>query len=246
MVFASFWYSGIFRRLFCTDNLPTSPSDLITGPTTTIPTTTTFENPKKDFKTQVKTPGLVARFMGLGSFPNPRKVFRRKEDQKGKGGVKNSRNNKKVQQAVRVFDLLHHSLSPHHESTSENEQPMSAYLVFTTEAMMRKEKDLLKPKQPISAFFMFRNERRAALLAENKTVYEVAKITGEEWNNMTKKQKKPYEKIAKKNKEKYLEEMEAYKQRNEEESANLKKEEDELMKNSQARSLAIAQEEREN
>ncbi|CAL5387304.1 unnamed protein product [Camellia sinensis] len=194
MVFASFWYSGIFRHLFCTDSLPTSPSDLITGPTTTIPTTTTFENPKKDFKTQVKTPGLVARFMGLGSFPNPRKVFRRNEDQKEKGGVKNSRNNKKVQQAVHVFDLLHHSLSPHHESTSA----------------------------------------------------EVAKITGEEWNNMTKKQKKPYEKIAKKNKEKYLEEMEAYKQRNEEESANLKKEEDELMKNSQARSLAIAQEEREN
>ncbi|CAL5333386.1 unnamed protein product [Camellia sinensis] len=186
MVFASFWYSGIFRRLFCTDSLPTSPSDLITSPTTAIPTTTTFENPKKDFKTQVKTPGLVARFMGLGSFPNP-------GSESKIGNNKKSRNNKKVQQAVRVFDLLHHSLSPHHEST-----------------------------------------------------LAVAKITGDEWNNMTKKQKKPYEKIAKKNKEKYLEEMGAYKQRNEEESANLKKEEDELMKNSQARSLAIAQEEREN
>ncbi|KAL7246685.1 hypothetical protein ACSBR2_001735 [Camellia fascicularis] len=63
------------------DSLPTHPSDLITDPTTTIPTTTTFENPKKDFKTQVKTPGVVARLMGLDSLPDPRKVFRRKEDQ---------------------------------------------------------------------------------------------------------------------------------------------------------------------
>ncbi|GMP50794.1 hypothetical protein CsSME_00017273 [Camellia sinensis var. sinensis] len=47
---------------------------------------------------------------------------------------------------------------------------------------------------------------------------------------MTKKQKKPYEKIAKQNMEKYLEEMEAYKQRKKEESANPEKEEDEMMR----------------
>ncbi|KAI8016938.1 High mobility group B protein 13 [Camellia lanceoleosa] len=152
---------------------------------------------------------------------------------------------------------------------------MSPFLAFTTEAMRlleekqhlqlkKKEKDPLKPKQPISVFLMFKNERRAALLAEGKGAWEVAEITGEEWNKMTKKQKKPYKKvqltlslslslslsataisyfgnlqIAKQNKEKYLEEMKAYKQRKEEESANLKKEEE-------ARSLAIAQEEREN
>ncbi|CAL5399327.1 unnamed protein product [Camellia sinensis] len=73
---------------------------------------------------------------------------------------------------------------------------------------MQKEKDPLKPKQPMSAFFMFTNERRVALLTESKSVWE----------------------IAKQNKEKYLEEMEAYKKRKEEESANLKKEEDEMMK----------------
>ncbi|CAL5428936.1 unnamed protein product [Camellia sinensis] len=76
----------------------------------------------------------------------PRKAFRRKEDQKEKSGVKNvnqketgseskignkknSQNNiaKKVQQPmcvsensspISVLDLHHHSLSPHHESTS--------------------------------------------------------------------------------------------------------------------------------
>ncbi|GMP85877.1 hypothetical protein CsSME_00038874 [Camellia sinensis var. sinensis] len=62
-------FSGILRRILCTGSLPTHPSDLITNPTTTIPTTT-FENPKNDFKTQVNTPGVVARLMGLDSLPN--------------------------------------------------------------------------------------------------------------------------------------------------------------------------------
>ncbi|XP_028074618.1 high mobility group B protein 6-like, partial [Camellia sinensis] len=69
---------------------------------------------------------------------------------------------------------LFFNLSPH--------QPMSASLVFTTEAMKlleeeqflqlnKKEKDPLKPKQPMSAFFMFRNERRA----KSKSGWEIAK-----------------------------------------------------------------------
>ncbi|CAL5389796.1 unnamed protein product [Camellia sinensis] len=115
----------------------------------------------------------------------------RKEDQK------------EEKNGVQIFDLHHfdlHSLNPH--------QPMSASLAFTTDAMRlleeEKEKDLLKPKQPMTAFFMFRNEQRA----ESKSGWE----------------------IAKQNMEKYLEEVEAYKQRKEEESANPKKEENEMMK----------------
>ncbi|CAL5421992.1 unnamed protein product [Camellia sinensis] len=74
-------FSGILRSLLYIGNLPTQPSD----PTTDIPTTTTtFENPKKNFKTQVRTPGVAARLMGLDLLPNPKKVFRRKEDQKEK------------------------------------------------------------------------------------------------------------------------------------------------------------------
>ncbi|KAL3499247.1 hypothetical protein ACH5RR_038340 [Cinchona calisaya] len=94
----------------------------------------------------------------------------------------------------------------------------------------KKEKDPLKPKQPLTAFFLYSNERRATLLAENKNVLEVAKILGEEWKNMTEKQRAPYEKMANKNKEQYLQEMDVYKQKKEEEAANLKKEEEELMK----------------
>lgn len=82
----------------------------------------------------------------------------------------------------------------------------------------------------MSAFFLFSNERRAALLAENKSVTEVAKITGEEWKNMSERKRAPYEEKAKKNKETYLQEMEIYRQTKEEETANLRKEEEEQMK----------------
>ncbi|KAJ6933729.1 hypothetical protein NC651_008968 [Populus alba x Populus x berolinensis] len=114
---------------------------------------------------------------------------------------------------------------------------LEQYLQFKQEAdqeenskKTKKEKDPLKPKQPLSAFFLFCNERRAALLAENKSVLEVAKIAGEEWKNMTEKQRGPYEEVAKKNREKYMQEMEAYKQTKDEEAMNLKKEEEELVK----------------
>ncbi|XWS61649.1 hypothetical protein CRYUN_Cryun07bG0144500 [Craigia yunnanensis] len=58
----------------------------------------------------------------------------------------------------------------------------------------------------MSAFFLFSNQRRAALVAENKNVLEVAKIAGEEWKNMTEEQRGPYEEMAKKSKEKYKQE----------------------------------------
>ncbi|KAG5228265.1 high mobility group protein [Salix suchowensis] len=102
---------------------------------------------------------------------------------------------------------------------------LEQYLQFKQEADQgenkknKTKKGSIETKAAMSAFFLFSNERRA-----------VAKIAGEEWKNMTEKQKGPYEKIAKKNKEKYTQEMEAYKQNKDEEAMNLKKEEEELMK----------------
>ncbi|KAF4353170.1 hypothetical protein F8388_014638 [Cannabis sativa] len=115
---------------------------------------------------------------------------------------------------------------------------LDQYLQFKQEAekaekenkKTKKEKDPLKPKQPMSAYFIFLNERRASLREDNKSVLEVAKITGEEWKNMTEEMKAPYEEIAKKNKEKYKQEMEIYNQRKEEEAENLRKEDEENMK----------------
>ncbi|XP_022733299.1 high mobility group B protein 6-like [Durio zibethinus] len=112
---------------------------------------------------------------------------------------------------------------------------LEQYVQFKQEAekdtkKTKKERDPLKPKQPMSAFFLFSNERRAALLTENNNVLEVAKIAGEEWKNMTEEQRRPYEEMAKKNKEKYMQEMEVYKQKKEEEALSLRKEEEETMK----------------
>ncbi|XP_023746111.1 high mobility group B protein 6 [Lactuca sativa] len=94
----------------------------------------------------------------------------------------------------------------------------------------KKEKDPLKPKRPESAYFLFMKEKRAALIAESKSMVEIAKICGEEWKNMTDKQKAGYEKVAKKKNKQYTQEMEVYKQNKEEEAENVKKEEDELLK----------------
>lgn len=114
---------------------------------------------------------------------------------------------------------------------------LEQYLQFKQEAekegdnkKIKKEKDPLKPKRPESAYFLFMKEKRAALVAENKSMVEIAKITGEEWKNMSEKQKSRYEKVAKKKNKQYTQEMEVYKHNKEEEAENVKKEEDELLK----------------
>ncbi|XP_037487080.1 high mobility group B protein 6-like [Triticum dicoccoides] len=94
----------------------------------------------------------------------------------------------------------------------------------------KKEKDPSKPKQPMPAYFLYSQERRAALAAEKKSVPEIGKITGEEWKGMTEAQKVPYEEVARKQKEEYQKQMEVYKQKKLEENASLEKEEEEQKK----------------
>ncbi|RLN08366.1 high mobility group B protein 6-like [Panicum miliaceum] len=94
----------------------------------------------------------------------------------------------------------------------------------------KKDKDPSKPKQPMSAYFVYSQDRRAALVAEKKNVPEIGKITGEEWKNMTEAQKAPYEEVAKKQKEEYQKQMEVYKQKKIEEATSLEKEEEEQKK----------------
>ncbi|XP_068644743.1 high mobility group B protein 6-like [Aristolochia californica] len=113
---------------------------------------------------------------------------------------------------------------------------LDQYLVFKQEMeeegkkRRKKQRDPLRPKHPMSAFFLFSNDRRAALLAENKNLLEVSKMLGEEWSNMKEHKKAPYEEIARKQKEEYLRQMEIYKQKKAEEAAISKREEEEQMK----------------
>lgn len=121
---------------------------------------------------------------------------------------------------------------------------LEQYLQFKQEVekenkKTRKEKDPLKPKQPLSAFFLFSNEKRATLVAENKNILEVAKITGEEWKKMTEEQKRPYEEMAKINKEKHIQEMDIYKQKKAQEADNLKREEEEQLKIQKVEALQL-------
>ncbi|KAF0932917.1 hypothetical protein E2562_013116 [Oryza meyeriana var. granulata] len=94
----------------------------------------------------------------------------------------------------------------------------------------KKDKDPSKPKHPMSAYFVYSQERRAALVAEKKNAPEIGKITGEEWKGMTEAEKAPYEVVARKQKEEYQKQMAAYRQRKQEEAASLEKEEEEQKK----------------
>jgi upstream-binding transcription factor len=48
-----------------------------------------------------------------------------------------------------------------------------------------REKDPLKPKTPLTAFFKYMQTRRAALREKNVPFTQIGKIAGEEWRNMT-------------------------------------------------------------
>ncbi|KAG8058640.1 hypothetical protein GUJ93_ZPchr0002g24671 [Zizania palustris] len=115
---------------------------------------------------------------------------------------------------------------------------LEQYLKFRQEAAEdgakkgkgKKEKDPSEPKQPMSAYFVYSQQRRAALVALKKNVPEIGKITGEEWKGMTEFQKAPYEEVARKQKEEYQKQMEEYKQRKQEEAASQEKEDEEQKK----------------
>uniref|UniRef100_A0A0E0CIP3 HMG box domain-containing protein n=1 Tax=Oryza meridionalis TaxID=40149 RepID=A0A0E0CIP3_9ORYZ len=94
----------------------------------------------------------------------------------------------------------------------------------------KKEKDPSKPKQPMSAYFVYTQQRRAALVAEKKNVPEIGRITGEEWKAMSEAEKAPFEAAARKQREEYQVEMAAYRQRKQEEAACQEKEEEEQKK----------------
>ncbi|XP_019168766.1 PREDICTED: high mobility group B protein 13-like [Ipomoea nil] len=181
------------------------------------------ENPNAEFKEISNM--LAAKWKTISA--DEKKPYEEKYQSEKEVYLKIVGNEKREQEALRLLDeeekqktamdLLDQYIQFQQESESENKKK-------------KKEKDPLKPKHPVSAFFLFSNDRRAALLAENKIAKEVAKIAGEEWRNMTDEQKAPYEEVAMKNKEQYAKEIEIYRQIKEEEAASRKKEEDEMDK----------------
>jgi len=77
----------------------------------------------------------------------------------------------------------------------------------------KKEKDPNAPKRALSAFFVFSNEKRAAIAKAHPAwkVGEVAADLGRQWREMNAGAKKKYEDVAAKDKARYDAEMKKYK-----------------------------------
>merc|ERR1719217_587175 len=84
---------------------------------------------------------------------------------------------------------------------------------FITKKGTKAAKDPNAPKKAATAYFIWLNENRAKIIAENKLdsskVAEVAKKAGEIWGKMTDAQKAPFAAKADKDKARYASEMAA-------------------------------------
>lgn len=76
----------------------------------------------------------------------------------------------------------------------------------------KKNRDWNAPKQPLSGYIRYVNERREKLRVENPnlTFVEITRMMGAEWTKLPQHEKQKYLDDAEKDKERYIREMEAY------------------------------------
>ncbi|KAI1406811.1 hypothetical protein F5Y13DRAFT_9169 [Hypoxylon sp. FL1857] len=67
------------------------------------------------------------------------------------------------------------------------------------------------PERPPSAYVLFSNKMREDLKGQNLTFTEIAKLVGENWQNLTRDEKEPFERQAHEAKERYNRELADYK-----------------------------------
>ncbi|KAI5923366.1 hypothetical protein F4810DRAFT_710793 [Camillea tinctor] len=67
------------------------------------------------------------------------------------------------------------------------------------------------PERPPSAYVLFSNKMREDLKGQNLTFTEIAKLVGENWQNLTRAEKEPFERQAQEAKEKYNRDLAEYK-----------------------------------
>ncbi|KAI5850154.1 hypothetical protein GGS23DRAFT_598201 [Durotheca rogersii] len=70
------------------------------------------------------------------------------------------------------------------------------------------------PERPPSAYVLFSNKMREDLRGQNLTFTEIAKLVGENWQNLNRAEKEPFERQAHEAKEKYNRELSTYKKTN--------------------------------
>ncbi|KAI0428800.1 hypothetical protein F5Y09DRAFT_332303 [Xylaria sp. FL1042] len=71
------------------------------------------------------------------------------------------------------------------------------------------------PERPPSAYVLFSNKMREDLKGQNLTFTEIAKLVGENWQNLSRAEKEPFEKQANEAKEKYNQMLSEYKKTSE-------------------------------
>jgi hypothetical protein len=67
------------------------------------------------------------------------------------------------------------------------------------------------PERPPSAYVLFSNKMREELKGRNLSFTEIAKLVGENWQNLTSAEKEPFESQAQAIKDKYLSDLSEYK-----------------------------------
>jgi hypothetical protein len=70
------------------------------------------------------------------------------------------------------------------------------------------------PERPPSAYVIFSNKMREELKGRNLSFTEIAKLVGENWQNLAPAEKEPYEQQAFADKERYNNELAEYKKTN--------------------------------
>nr|AAC35540.1 contains similarity to HMG (high mobility group) box (Pfam: HMG_box.hmm, scores: 70.67, 53.09 and 80.15) [Arabidopsis thaliana] len=149
------------------------------------------QNPEADFKETSNI--LGAKWKGISA--EEKKPYEEKYQADKEAYLQVITKEKREREAMKLLD--------DEQKQKTAMELLDQYLHFVQEAehdnkkKAKKIKDPLKPKQPISAYLIYANERRAALKGENKSVIEVAKMAGEEWKNLSEEKKAPYDQKTK-------------------------------------------------
>lgn len=107
------------------------------------------------------------------------------------------------------------SMSLHTEDKSKDMSQPDNSKPKTPKAKKRKKpKDSTAPRQPLSGYIRYLNDRREAVRAANpaQSFAEITKILANEWSNLPVDKKRQYLDAAEQDKERYTREYEAYKQ----------------------------------
>ncbi|KAL2199255.1 hypothetical protein P885DRAFT_30678 [Corynascus similis CBS 632.67] len=109
-----------------------------------------------------------------------------------------------------VEDLKLHDGIKTEPSTVDSRE--TAGIIVTKRKYRRHPKpDENAPERPPSAYVLFSNKMREELKGRNLTFTEIAKLVGENWQNLTAAEKEPFESQAQAIKDKYLADLAEYK-----------------------------------